>query len=458
MVGKPKLKLCASLVKALLNKVSRKMNWNLWGSKTHYSKNERANVDTKASILDQVLTQYLKSGDFNGLSVRHLPSAADVDLVRELIAEGKLDLVRGDGHPNPHIKAFVAETADIQLEKISSDGLTGCLYPAPALLKEKAVGVGETAPYTRALKEGEPQLSFRAFDLRALEWYRNDPRFDFEVDDIHGRILQKEGTRIADRAVILDGLEFLEFGFAYDDEMHRAVAAFVRYLHDLPEVQQIEMQKHELAGSYKLHPDFYRTQIIGDFPERISIYDAFLQEKVEINRMSELMGKPKLFRTEFTDLKRPRGFGILIRPTKKEFRDFALLLDQLLSDDLNRDFFKGDIELNRNLTDENGDRVTQSKGTIQLLQEWIGAKFRPADPEPITEMMGNIRAVRKVRQKPAHKVEDDEFDQKYVAMQRELIIQAFDAVHTLRMALENHPAARKHEVPDYLRDAKVWTM
>jgi len=412
-------------------------------------------VDRKCAILEKVLTQYVQSGDFNGQGVTPLTNAADAAAINELIAEGRLDLVRGDGHPNPHIKAFPADSVDLQLEKIEVGGLEGCLYPTTGLLKDRNAGVGEAAPYTRALKEGAPQLSHRAFDLRALEWYRNDPRFDFDVDDIHGQIIQKEGTQVADRAVVLDGLEFFEFGFAYDDEMHRAVAAFIRYLHDLPEAQQIEMQKHELAGSYKLHPDFYRTQIIGDFPERMSIYDAFLQEKIEINRMCELMGKPKLFRTEYGDLKRPRGFGILIRLTKKEFRDFALLLDQLLSDDLNRDYFKGDIELNRNLTDEDGNRVTQPKGTIQLLEEWIGAKFRPADPKPMAEMFGNFRAVRKVRQKPAHKVEDNEFDQKYVAMQRQLISQAFDAVRTLRMALENHPAARNHEVPDYTNGPHV---
>lgn len=92
------------------------------------------------------------------------------------------------------------------------------------------------------------------------------------------------------------------------------------------------------------------------------------------------------------------------------------------------------------------------------MEEWIGAKFRPADPKPMEEMFANFRKVRRVRQKPAHQVEDNEFDQKYVTDQRELISNAFGAVHTLRMVLENHPAARKHEVPDYLREAKVWTM
>ena len=410
------------------------------------------------SIVDQVVGVYLNSGDFNGMGIAQLTKPEDAETVCKLIADRKLDLIRGDGHPNPHIKAFPAEKVAVQLEKIRRDGLAGCLYPTPELLLEIGAGQGETAPYTRELMEGAPQLSHRAFDLRALEWYRNDPRFEFNVDDIHGRVIQKEGTTVAGRAVVRDGLEFLEFGFAYDDDMHRAIAAFVRYLHDLPDDQQNEMKKHALQGNYKLHPDFFRTQIIGDFPERISIYDAFLQEKIQINQMCELIGKPKLFRTEFEDFKRPRGFGILIRPTKKEFRDFALQLDQLLSDDINPKFFKDDIAVTRRLTDEEGNEVIQSKGTIQLLEEWIGSKFKPSEPGPMTEMFMNFRAVRKVRQKPAHKVEDNEFDQKYVAEQRELITKAYGAVHTLRMVLENHPLAKLHVFPDYLREAKVWTM
>lgn len=73
-------------------------------------------------------------------------------------------------------------------------------------------------------------------------------------------------------------------------------------------------------------------------------------------------------------------------------------------------------------------------------------------------MIGNFRAVHKVRQKPAHKVEDNEFDQKYVSEQRQLISLAFDAVRTLRMVLENQPAVCEHEVPNHLREAKVWLM
>lgn len=411
----------------------------------------------KSNLLDQVLRHYLQSGDFNGLGVIQLGVDAGQAEVRELIQNRNLDLVRGDGHPNPHIKALEAEPVEIQLEKIDAHGLEGCLYPTPEILVSRGAGDGVVAPYTKALCEGEPQLSFRVFDLRALEWYRNDPRFEFDVDDIHGRILLREGAQIAEKPLVRDGLEFFEFGFAYNNDLHRAVAAFLRYLHDLPQDQQLEMQKHELEGGYKLHPDFYRTQIIGDFPERISIFDAFLQEQAHINKMCELIGKPHLFRTAFDDYKRPHGFGILIRPTRKEFRDFALQLDQLLSDNLNHAFFAGDIELNRTLTDAAGNVVTQQIGTIQLLQEWLAAKFKLADPKPLEEMFSKIRTVRKARQKPAHVAEDNDFDQKYIAEQRDLMIKAFDAVRTLRMCLENHPYVRGYEIPNHLREGRVWT-
>lgn len=415
-------------------------------------------TDQKQKILESAIQFYINSGDFNGLGTASFKRITEIAAIKELISEGSLDLVRGDRHPNPHIKAHPAEPIALQLKKIDASGIEGCLYPTSKLLKERNAGAGEAAPYTRALKEGAPQLSFRVFDLRALEWYRNDPRFDFDVDDIHGRILQKAGTQIENRNSVFDGLEFLQFGFAYNKEMHRAIAVFIRDLHDLPEEQQIAIQKHELSGAYELHPDFYRTQIIGDFPERISIYDAFLQEKIEINQLCALIGKPNLFLTEHRDLKRPQGFGILIRPTKKEFREFSLILDQLLSDDINIEFFKGDIETSRKLTDELGNRLTQAKGSIQLLEEWLSKKFTSREPEEPSNMLKNIRAVRRTRQKPAHKLEENEFDQKYIKNQRELIIKAFSAVRTLRMILENHPDAIGHEISSYLRDGKVWTM
>jgi hypothetical protein len=412
----------------------------------------------QSRVAEMIVQKYLKSGDFNGLPVTTLAifGAGASDVV-ELIRLRQVDLVRGDVHPNPHIKAFDPEPSEVQIEKIKKAGLEGCLYPTPEVLSGSGIDTKGMGPYTSALTLGAPQLSFRAFDLRALEWYRNDPRFELRSDDIHGTIVQRGGTRVGGQQVVRDELDFLEFGFAYNSVMDRAVAAFIRYLHDLPAAQQIELSKFELEGDYKLHPDFHRTQIIGDWPERMSIYDAFLEEKKHINNMCKLIGKTPLFRTEFPDYDRPHGFGILLRPTLKEYRDFCLLLDQLLSDDMDKKFFEPDIPAERQLTDELGNRVTQAIGTITLLETWIMKFFRPADDGPLKEMFSDFRTVRNERMKPAHKVENNVFDQEYVKLQRKLMNKGYGAVHTLRMVLENHPKARSYEVPDHIRQAKVWT-
>ena len=411
-------------------------------------------------LLAKICDFYLDSGDFNGLPVRVLAPKIDTsEIVAQLIRTGEVDIVRGDGHPNPYIKALHADPIDIQIEKIQKEGLAGCLYPTNKTLKK--IGAGRSSskrPFTRELFLGAPQLDFRVFDLRFLEWYRNDPRYYYEVDDIHGRIRQREGTKDKKGTLLSDSIEFIEFGFAFDEELNRGVAVFLRYLHDLPASQQRLLKSHQLKGSYRLHPDFYRTQIIGDFPERVSIYDAFLEEKHLINEMCTAIGKPKLFRTDNKSYKRPGGFAVLIRPTNKEFRDFCLLLDQLFSDDLNSTFFNSDLETTETVTKEDGTSVVQSIGTIKLLETWVRSQFRTKEPEVIDQLFRNLRKVRTARQKPAHKPADNDYDQKYLKEQRELMTAAFDAIRTIRMILENHPRARSVNVPEWIRSGKVWVI
>ena len=73
--------------------------------------------------------------------------------------------------------------------------------------------------------------------------------------------------------------------------------------------------------------------------------------------------------------------------------------------------------------------------------------------------MGSLKKVRKKRQKPAHAIDENVFDQCYFKEQRELIIGAYSAIKILRLLLENHPKveAANIEIPAYLRDGKIWT-
>jgi hypothetical protein len=50
------------------------------------------------------------------------------------------------------------------------------------------------------------------------------------------------------------------------------------------------------------------------------------------------MGRPNLFRQDFGQYgeNEPRRFTFLVRPTLEEFNEFVLLLDKMLSDNLNK--------------------------------------------------------------------------------------------------------------------------
>ena len=414
-------------------------------------------------ILAAVAKYYLASGDFNGLPVRTLykddtTKALVRTTLRQLIDGGQITMEFGIRHINPHIKALPPDPSqNEQLQELTKNDLESvCAYPSPAVLAT-VVGSSEChdRPFTRRLMLGEAQLAFHAFDLSVLELYRNDPRYYYTSDDIRGSISIHDAFYQHAQMHERDRVLLQTFGFGYDESLNRAVMVFTRYLHDLsPEHQQIWNAKR-LNGSYKLHPDYYRNAIVGAWGTKLSLFQAFLEELKHINAMAKLIGKPALFRNEFEE--RPRGFSFLVRPTTKEFNDFVLLLDQTMSDNLNKDFFRGDIDLESETTRPDGKIVIAQKGTIQLLEQWFQKKMRFSDPQPFNDMLAIFREVRKARQHPAHTAEDSIFDQKIFKDQRELAVRAYDAVRTIRLMLANHPAVRDYKVPEKLFKGEIWT-
>lgn len=401
-------------------------------------------------ILQAAIRQYLDSRDFNGWGTFHLQDPREIEAAIGLIEDRLVDNVTHDDDENIHIKRHKPRPPELQIERLRRpDGSGhGCLYPTPEALRIYGVVHDPTRPYTSALREGAAQLDFRAFRLDVLEQYRNDPRYRYEVDDIHGTIYRERPNE--------EEYEYHKFGFAFDPEINRYVAAFLRYLHDLSPEQQQSWRRFEAQGDFELHPDYFRTSILGQFPERVSVFDAFLKEKRIINEMCARMGKAGLFRSDYDAYRRPHGFGFLIRPTRREFSAFCLLLDQLLSDDMNRDFFAGDLELNERGRMDDGREIVQPKGTIRLLDEWIDENFRTGDPDLKRFLMTGFRSVRQARQRPAHRVEDNVFDEAYYQQQRQLMEDAFLSVRTLRQVLANHPLCRDVDVPDWLFEGRIW--
>lgn len=284
----------------------------------------------------------------------------------------------------------------------------------------------------------------------------------YQCTDISGFISVRDEYYESEEMEERDQVLLETFGFSYDDEFNRAVAVFLRYLANLsPEHQQIWKAK-ELKGAYQLHPDYYRNSIIGEWGERVSIFDAFVKELWLINQMAIAMGRESLFRRDFGKYGdgKPAKFGFLVRPTLEEFNGFVLLLDKMLSDNLNKAFFQNEIPYETEIERKDGKVQVQNKGTLQLLDEWLRKFFRTDDWAPWEKGIRAMREIRKLRQRPAHAIDENVFDQMFFKDQRSLMIEAYGAVRTLRMMLENHPGVRASqiEVPDWLREAKLWTI
>lgn len=423
-------------------------------------------MENDSDILEFISDFYLSSRDFNGVPIWQLREkfglndSAIFELIQLLISSGHIDVMFGNVHPNPHIKAYSHYTVEMQLEFLNNLGLNDsvCVYPSKKYLGSKFLEEKyEGQPFTLELAKGHGQLEFHAFDLVVLEYYRNDPRYRYETDFIHGSISVKNEFYDNDSMPNHDQILLETFGFAYDKELNRGVAVFLRYLSNLsPEHQRI-WHARMLPEGFGLHPDYYRTSILGEWTSRISIFDAFTMELGIINQMASLIGKPVLFRNEFQP-ERPEGFGFLLRPTLLEFNDFIQLLDKMLSDNINKKFFENDIPLEDEKTRPDGKVVVRQKGTISLLEEWFRKKFRTKNTQPIDDMFKAIRRIRQLRQSPAHSVNDNKFDLSYFKEQRKIMIEAYDAVRTIRKCLANHPRvlANPPQILDQLFNGEIW--
>ena len=410
--------------------------------------------DDMESIVSIITNHYLKSNDFNGLPVYDFAEVTSykyvnsIDLLRELIKNDVINVADSKTDENPHIIRYGFEPIEMQLEKITKlpDNHL-CFYPSAKYL-ENVIDKFEfnTQPYTLLLALGNAQLSYKSFELSVLERFRNDPRYYYTNSDIGGSIFYNEGNAPNDKTMLET------FGFSYNEKFDRAVAVFIRYLADQKPEQQAYWKSFEFEEEYHLHPGYYNNSI-GNWPEKQPICEAILDEIEIINKMCILMNRPPLFNSAFSGNARPKNFSFLIRPTLKEYNDFILVFDKILSDNINKKIFLNEVEYE--LIDPLGQKI--QKGTISLLEEWFNKYFRTSDRKPLDDAFKTIKEIRKLRQKPAHIIQIDIFDQKYFHEQRQLIIRGYEAVRIIRQCLYNHPLVReKVDIPDWLWEGKIW--
>ena len=417
---------------------------------------------TSEELLECAAKSYLESEGFNGLPVSSIDLEPDElrELIRALVESGQLYVNYGDRHPNPHVLAFEPEAKDEQLRKLDEGDLEGaCLYPTVDHLRTVVNPTDyEGRPYTLELALGYPVLGYHFFDLSILESYRNDPRYYYTFD-IDGMISVDDAYVDQPTMDERDKVLLQTFGLALAKDKYWAIVVFRRYLSMLsPEHQQLWKTKQEPDDPdlFQPHWEYWRMSL-GEWPEKMSLFTAFLEEMAQVNNLAAVIGRPSFFRDTYHD-KRPRDFGYLIRPTARELASFAGVLDKMLSDNINRDFFQNDVPYEDETTDSKGRIIVTQRGTIRILDEWIKAKLRPRNEDSqklVDHAIETLKRIRKQRNPQAHKLSLDTYDRELFKEQIQLMRDAYRAMVTLRQLLKLHPAARSYEVPEELVQIEV---
>lgn len=177
-----------------------------------------------------------------------------------------------------------------------------------------------------------------------------------------------------------------------------------------------------------------------------------------VNKLSTLLGRRPFLKNDFHGDGLPRSFGFLIRPTAKEFRDFVHTLDKMLSENIDPGFFGDDVTMDDEVTRRDERVEVRRKGTIRLLEEWLTLRYRTADDGAIREILGTLKHIRKLRQRPAYAIDDDLFNQGLIKEERDLMARAYRAANLLRRILASHPAAKEFKAPRWIESGKIYVV
>ena len=90
----------------------------------------------------------------------------------------------------------------------------------------------------------------------------------------------------------------------------------------------------------------------------------------------------------------------------------VMLLDKMISDNINKDFFKDKVELYdlEKIDDNMVER--KPKGTLKLLEEWLLLTYNHPDKQLLIDIFKPLKKVRRERQNPAHRISENVYNLK----------------------------------------------
>lgn len=432
-------------------------------------------------IRNRVYEFFIESNDFNGIPIRNISEEFQIDykesivLIKKLVTDNSISIISST---NPHIIGFRhypiehqlkiledAKDITVTVEKFGEISFSSentefpiCLYPSQDYLKSnRDTSLYDTAVYTKLLALAHPQLSPRFFEIEVLERYANDPRFNFQFEDYSGRISCKYDENNNPIVREEDQVFLKSFGLGFDSKDNRLAVVYLRYLKNLTPEHQLYWKSREVTEDCKMLKEYHENTIKGNWTFSHSIFSAFIGEQKCLDDLSKLIFDINLFNKTFDKENRPKSFTFFFTPTLNNYNEFVMLLDKMISDNINKDFFKEKVELFD--LEEIDDNVVERKhkGTLRLLEEWLLSIYSHPDKQLLIDIFKPFKKVRRERQNPAHRISENNYDLKYIDKQKELINNSYSSIRALRTILQQHPKAKGFEVPNWLEKGEIKT-
>lgn len=433
----------------------------------------------KNEIAKRVYNFFIDSNDFNGMPLRNISKElkidyeSSIDLIKELVKENIISI---QSSTNPHIIYNMHYPIDIQIKILEDAKKTTesirdlgtiklyfedtdypiCLYPSKNFLSEnRDISHLENVVYTKQLALGEPQLKPIFFEIEVLDRYFKDPRFDFDFEDYSGQISCKYDLDEKPIVRAEDEIFLKTFGLGTDENDNRLAVVYLRYLKDLTSEHQIYWKSKECKGNCRVLTEYYENTILGNWSFSHSIFSAFLGEQKCVNELSELIFSKPLFIRTFENENRPKEFTFFFIPTLKNYNDFIHLLDKMISENINKSFFKEKVDFFQLRDLGNGMVERLNKGSLQIFEEWLTSVFNVKNGGSVSELFVPLKKIRKERQDPAHKINEDKYDKEFILRQKELMKEIYWVFRNLRNIFQKHPKASGFEIPEWLDKGSI---
>ena len=277
--------------------------------------------------------------------------------------------------------------------------------------------------YTQKLTKGECHYKLVYFEVDLLRNIIDNPRYVISNNSFKYNIsitdeYNNDETLDEKYKFILDNV-----GLGFDENNERIFAVLLKELSELHPEMQKRFNVYEVKKKTYVDPSYIKSMNDGEYPDP-SVFSAILYQINQINNICA--DDETLFKTDYQK-KPPIEFNILVLSTKKEYDNFIKIFDIMLSDNLNKKFFEGKLDLIE-FTNKDGTKKKE-KGTITLFKEWLNEIG--VSQETIKKTIKVINKVRSERSKPSHNIRTNEFDIKYLQEQNKIVLEVYNIFRLL---------------------------